>query len=48
MFEFMRNAFYALVGVLCISASAIVLTIALKTVINTVRRPLKGGNKDAA
>lgn len=48
MLEFMRNAFYALVGVLCVGASVVVLTVTISVVIGTVRRTRKGGNDNVA
>lgn len=48
MFEFMTNAFYVLVGILCIGVSVTVLMFTLSVVVNTVRRTRKGGKEDAA
>lgn len=48
MFEFMANAFYALVGISCIGVSVTVLMLTLSVVVNTVRNARKGGNDNAA
>jgi hypothetical protein len=38
MFEFMKNAFYALVGVLCIGAATTVVMLTISIIVLTVRR----------
>jgi hypothetical protein len=48
MFEFMRNAFYALVGVLCIGFATTIAMVAITTAVNSIRRLKKGGKGNAA
>ena len=43
MIEFMRNAFYALVGVLCTGAAATVAMLTINIIVLTSRRMKKGG-----
>jgi len=42
MFEFMKNAFYALVGVLCIGAATTVILLTINIIVMTLRK-MKGG-----
>lgn len=48
MFEFMRNAFYALVGILCIGIATTVAMVTIATVVNSIRRLKKGEKGNAS
>lgn len=43
MFEFMKSAFYALVGVLCIGAATTIILLTINIIVLTTRRMKKGG-----
>lgn len=47
MFEFMSNAFYALVGVVCISLAATILTAVVSGIVNMFRKQKRGGKGNA-
>ncbi len=42
MFDFMKNAFYALVGVLCIGTATTIILLTINIVVITLRK-MKGG-----
>lgn len=48
MLEFMRNAFYALVGILCIGLATTVVMVTITTIVNSIRRLKKGGKGNAS
>lgn len=43
MFEFMRNAFFALIGVVLTGMSIITIVITVTVVVKTIQRMRKGG-----
>ncbi len=47
MFEFMKNAFFALVGVLCVGTTTAVIMLTINIVVTTLRK-MKGWKQHAA